>query len=99
MRNFTEELGINGHLTIIKKFKDGTEETIFDDHNIIVSGMGVGLSYMFNGSGSNTVLDYQIERFQLGTSERPSIDKEVCTSKTLPGIIRPLNKSLNLDFF
>jgi len=68
MRNFTEELGINGYLTIIKKFKDGTEETIFDDHNIIVSGMGVGLSYMFNGSGSNTVLDYQIERFQLGTS-------------------------------
>jgi len=68
MRNFTEELGINGYLTIIKKFKDGTEETIFDDHNIIVSGMGVGLSYMFNGSGSTTVLDYQIERFQLGTS-------------------------------
>ena len=84
MRNFTEELGINGYLTIIKKFKDGTEETIFDDHNIIVSGMGVGLSYMFNGSGSNTVLDYQIDRFQLGTSGKDGTtpDSSLETSAT-----------------
>ena len=70
MKNFTEELGINGHLTIIKKFTDGQEEVVFDDHNIIVSGMGVGLTYMFTGSGSNSVLDYQIDRFQLGVSGR-----------------------------
>jgi hypothetical protein len=84
MRNFTEELGITGYLTIIKRFQDGTEETIFDDHNIIVSGMGVGLSYMFNGSGSNTVLDYQIERFQLGTSGKDGItvDRVLETSAT-----------------
>jgi len=71
MKNFTEELGFTGHLTIIKKFTDGQEEVVFDDHNIIVSGMGVGLSYMFNGSGSNSVLDYQIDRFQLGVSGKP----------------------------
>ena len=72
MRNFTEELGINGHLTIIKKFNDGQEEIVFDDHNIIVSGMGVGLTYMFTGSGSNSVLDYQIDRFQVGVSGPPT---------------------------
>ena len=72
MRNFTEELGINGHLTIIKKFNDGQEEIVFNDHNIIVSGMGVGLTYMFTGSGSNSVLDYQIDRFQVGVSGPPT---------------------------
>jgi hypothetical protein len=71
MKNFTEELGITGHLTIIKRFNDGQEEVVFDDHNIIVSGMGVGLTYMFTGSGSNIVLDYQIDRFQLGVSGKP----------------------------
>ena len=72
MKNFTEELGINGHLTIIKRFTDGQEEVVFDDHNIIVSGMGVGLTYMFTGSGSNSVLDYQIDRFQIGVSGPPT---------------------------
>ena len=72
MKNFTEELGINGHLTIIKRFTDGQEEVVFDDHNIIVSGMGVGLTYMFTGSGSNSVLDYQIDRFQIGVSGPPA---------------------------
>ena len=68
MKKFTEELGINGHLTIIKKYRDGQEDVVFDDHNIIVSGMGVGLTYMFTRSGSNSVLDYQIDRFQVGVS-------------------------------
>jgi len=72
MKNFTEELGINGHLTIIKRYTDGQEEVVFDDHNIIVSGMGVGLTYMFTGSGSNSVLDYQIDRFQVGVSGPPT---------------------------
>lgn len=84
MKNFTEEIGITGYLTIIKRFRDGTEETVFDDHNIIVSGMGVGLSYMFNGSGSNTVLDYQIDRFQIGVSGKDGTtpDANIETSAT-----------------
>jgi hypothetical protein len=68
MKNFVDDLGITGYLTIIKRYKDGQEEVVFDDHNIIVSGMGVSLTYMFTGSGSNSVLDYQIDRFQLGVS-------------------------------
>jgi len=61
MKNFTEELGINGHLTIIKKMSTGEEEILLDDPNVIVSGMGVGLSYLFSASGSNDVLNYQIQ--------------------------------------
>tara|TARA_R110002012_G_scaffold137882_1_gene292956 strand:- start:370 stop:996 length:627 start_codon:yes stop_codon:yes gene_type:complete len=70
MKTFTEELGINGHLTIVKQYTDGKEEVVFDDHNVIVSGMGTGLAALFTGSGSNNILDYQIDRFQLGTSGR-----------------------------
>jgi hypothetical protein len=34
--------------------------------------MGVGLSYLFTGSGSDSVLDYQIDRFQVGVSGPPA---------------------------
>jgi len=72
MKNFVDDLGINGHLTIIKLNKDGSEEVLLDDPNMIVSGMGVGLSYLFTGSGSNSILDYQIDRFQVGVSGPPA---------------------------
>jgi len=65
---FIEDLGITGHLQIAKLYKNRPEEIIFDDHNVIVSGMGVGLSHMFTGSGSDTITDYQIDRFQVGVS-------------------------------
>jgi hypothetical protein len=61
-----EELDINGHLTISKVYRNGTEEIVFDDHNIIVSGMGVALAHLFALSGSDSILDYQIDRFQVG---------------------------------
>jgi hypothetical protein len=66
--NFIEDLGINGHLTISKLHKDGSEELIFDDHNIIVSGMGVGLAYLFAGLGSTKVTDFHLDRVQFGVS-------------------------------
>ena len=72
MKNFAEDMGINGHLTIIRQWKDGQEEVLLDDSNIIVSGMGVGLSYLFTGSGSDSILDYQIDRFQVGVSGPPA---------------------------
>jgi hypothetical protein len=71
MKNFVDDMGINGHLTIIRRWNTGQEEVLLDDSNIIVSGMGVGLSYLFTGSGSDSVLDYQIERFQVGVSGPP----------------------------
>ena len=68
MMNFVEDLGVNGHLTIIKVDREGNEEILLDDANTIVSGLGVGLSYLFTGSGSDSILDYQINRFQIGVS-------------------------------
>lgn len=66
MKNFIEELDIKGHLQISKKSDDGSEEILFDDHNIIVSGMGLGLSYLFSQTGSDSILDFQIDKFQVG---------------------------------
>jgi hypothetical protein len=71
MKNFAEDMGITGHLNIVRRWNDGQEEVLLDDSNIIVSGMGVGLSYLFTGSGSDSVLDYQIDRFQVGVSGPP----------------------------
>jgi hypothetical protein len=71
MKNFAEDMGITGHLNITRRWSDGQEEVLLDDSNIIVSGMGVGLSYLFTGSGSDSILDYQIDRFQVGVSGPP----------------------------
>ena len=68
MNYFNDNVGITGHLTIVRRSREGQEEVLLDDPNIIVSGMGVGLSYLFTGSGSDSILDYQIDRFQVGVS-------------------------------
>ena len=91
MKNFIDDLGINGHLTIIKRDRDGKEEVVFDDHNVIVSGMGVGLSYLFTGSGSDTILDYQIDRFQVGCS-RPHVLGETSSVWALSGALSSVDQ-------
>jgi len=60
-------LNITGHLTI-HEVRGGNETLIFDDRNMIVSGMGVGLAYFFSKLGSQSIVDFQIDRFQLGVS-------------------------------
>lgn len=62
-----EKLNMTGHLTI-HKVVDGQETLIFDDKNVIVSGMGWGLGYLFSMLGSNKITDFQIDRFQVGVS-------------------------------
>ena len=56
-----------GHLQILKLYEDGTEETHFDEHNVITSGMGVGLAHLFATSGGSTISDFQIVNFSVGT--------------------------------
>jgi hypothetical protein len=74
MFNFNDKLEMSGHLQIFKQYRDGREELYHDDHNIIVSGMGVGLSLLFQGAGSNLITDYQITYFQLGTSGTSALE-------------------------
>lgn len=81
--NFLENLDIKGHLQISKHYKNGEQEVVFDDHNIIVSGMGVGLAQMFSLSGPPTIIDYQIDRFQVGVSG--TTDREITSTNQLAG--------------
>lgn len=97
MKNFKENFGITGHLTITKQFNDGNEEVVFDDHNIIVSGMGVGLSHLFTGSGSNSILDYQIDRFKLGVSGHSN--NEVSSTYQLSGPLSLAQYGINTNLF
>ena len=80
-----ESLDIKGHLVITKVYKSGNEEVIFDDHNIIVSGMGVALAHLFALSGSDSILDYQIDRFQVGVSGGTAL--EVSSTNQLSGAL------------
>jgi len=68
--NFAEQRWITGHLQIEKIWKDKSKgsEILFDDHNVIVSGMGVGLSILYSLSGSSNITDFQFDRFQVGVS-------------------------------
>lgn len=55
---------IKGWLQIIKT-QDGNSEVVFDDHNIICSGIGEDLALLFSSSGTN-VSAFQIGLIQLG---------------------------------
>lgn len=74
MLHFFSENKIKGHLEIYKRFNDGTEIKVHDDHNTIVSGMSVGLSYLFGGVGSQRISDYHLDRFQVGVSGAQALE-------------------------
>lgn len=57
---------ISGHLQIFKIYDDH-QELAFDEHNLITSGMGVGLAWLLSELGSNLITDYQIKYFQAGS--------------------------------
>jgi len=61
-------LNVSGHLEIYKIYEDGKEEQVFNDHNVITSGMGVGLGLLYAGSGAADITNFQIRYFQLGVS-------------------------------
>ena len=61
-------LNASGHLEIYKIYEDGREEQVFNDHNVITSGMGVGLGLLYAGSGAADITNFQIRYFQLGVS-------------------------------
>ena len=63
-----DQMGMTGHLEIWKIDGSGSEELVFDDHNVITSGMGAGLGLLYAGSGAGDITNFQIRHFQVGTS-------------------------------
>ncbi len=66
-KSFVEQIGMKGHLTI-HKIANGEEELIYDEDNVITSGFGWSLAHLYGLAGSQTITDFQIDRFQLGVS-------------------------------
>ena len=69
-----------GHLVVSKLYDNGREEVVFDEQNVITSGMGVGFSHLFAASGATTITDYQILNFAIGSGGDPT-DYGVSTFK------------------
>ena len=63
----SKSINPTGHLKIYKRYRDGAEELHFDEQNVITSGLGVGLSHLFAASGANSITDYQIVNFLIGS--------------------------------
>jgi hypothetical protein len=80
-----DEIKPSGHLEITKVYSDGRQELVLDEKNMIVSGFGVGLSYLFSLSGSQKITDYQLDRFQIG----------VCSTQTVSSTVYKLDYPLS----
>ena len=65
--NNKQAMNPTGHLTIFKKYEDGSEELYFDENNVVTSGMAVGFSHLFAASGGTSIVDYQIVNFLVGS--------------------------------
>lgn len=77
--NNKQAMNPTGHLKIFKKYEDGSEEIYFDDNNVITSGMAVGFSHLFAASGGDSIMDYQILNFLVGSGVTDATDYSVST--------------------
>lgn len=81
MINFNDKVPYRGEIEIVKVYDDGKEELHYKDSNVVVSGLGVGLSRLFSGEGSQFVEDYLLTYYQLGVSG--SVDLQLSTTYAL----------------
>jgi len=77
---------IKGHLEIVKRYKNGDEIVVENDHNVIVSGMGLTLNLLFSGSGSSNITDYQISRAQIGSGTGDEVSGTYGLSNPVPDV-------------
>ena len=83
-KSLLERLNPKGHLEIIKQFKDGTQETVLSDHNIITVGMGQTLAGLFSISDfAKSIENFSIAYFQVGTGS-------ATMASSLTGLTTPL---------
>lgn len=87
--NFNDSINAKGHLSIFKVI-DGKEEMIFDEKNVIVSGFGWNLGYLFSKLGSRSIDDFQIDRFQIGVSG--STGNQVSSTNQLSGALSSISE-------
>lgn len=66
-KSYLESFTPTGHLVITKRYPDGGEEVVLDDHNMITIGMGVNLALLFgHETDAHSIDRHQFGYFQLG---------------------------------
>jgi len=87
----------SGHLEIYKVYEDGTEECVFDDHNVITSGMGVGLGLLYAGSGAADITNFQIRYFQIGVSGESKVSNYGVSETSLVSALGQVNSTTDYN--
>jgi hypothetical protein len=90
-KSLLSQLGVRGHLSI-HKIADGEEELVYDEDNVIVSGFGWALSHLYGRIGSDSITDYQVDRFQLGVSGQEGL--QVSSTNSLSGSLSSFTEYL-----
>ena len=90
-KSLLSQLGVRGHLSI-HKVANGEEELVYDEDNVIVSGFGWALSHLYARIGSESITDYQIDRFQLGVSGQEGL--QVSSTNSLSGALNTFEEYL-----
>ena len=89
-------VNFSAFLRIMKLFKDGREEVMFDDHNIVTSGIGVSLASMFS-EVTGSLDDYKISYFQLGVNGSLALQDESTSQLGESLTISQYGGTTNLD--
>tara|TARA_R110002020_G_scaffold6364_7_gene26977 strand:+ start:6019 stop:9093 length:3075 start_codon:yes stop_codon:yes gene_type:complete len=79
---------MNGFVEVKKIYKDGTEEVVCRDNNILTDGLGYSIISLFTDSGSSNIEDHLVGYFQAGvgrldpSAQPESKQKYISTLKT-----------------
>ena len=77
-KSLLESINPKGHLEIIKKYSDGHEETVLNDHNVITAGMGITLAHIFANTSLTVAADsFSIGNFQIGTTSGAMVSSTI----------------------
>ena len=86
---------MQGHVTVCKVYKDGTQETVVDESNMITAGLYSAFLDVLHQAGSKYAEDYRPRYYQFGTGTQ-SIPGD-STSSIFFGLASPLSWQLYGD--
>ena len=81
---------MKGEVTIKKVFRDGREELVAKDHNVVTVGMGIDVVNVFTTNSSNLVADHLVGYYQVGTGDHNPDAKEPGDRKYIYNLNHPL---------
>ena len=81
---------MNGEVTIKKVFRDGREEIVAKDHNVITIGMGIDVVNVLTTNSTATVAEHLVGYYQVGTGDHNPDGKDPDYRKYIYNLKHPL---------